>query len=135
MAVVSVKERHQDRRSSYGEDGTVTHLRVYLVKTDDPADGTAVAMTADGLPVIGMTHPKDGRAKLSKIDVDVHEDSDRHFLWRGEYTAQGGVFGMPANPLDRPPDIAYSFTEATEPYFMDCSEEPKPVVNSAGDPF
>ena len=132
MAVISVKERHQDRRSSY-RDGKLTHQRSWLVVCDSPTDGTAVAIGA--VPSPGTIHPQDYSARLTGIDADPHGDSDRHFLVKGEYTGTGQI-GLPPNPLDRPPEISFSYTDATEAYFTDYSTpDPKRTVNSAGDPF
>jgi hypothetical protein len=131
MAVVSVKERHQDRRSSW--DGTKwTHLRTWLVKTDDPQDGTVVAVNA--VPGPGSTHNKDGNARLTRLDADPHDSSDVHFLVRTEYTSTG-LIAIPADPLKRVPEIAYGYTDGDEPYFLDKSTPPKLVTTSAGDPF
>lgn len=131
MAVISFKERHQGRRSSY-RDGKLTHVREWLAITDDPTDGTAAAIGAAPSP--GTGHPKDGAAKLNELDAAPHDNSDRHFLVTGSYISTGLV-GTPANPLDRMPDISYGYQDATEPYFLDKSDPPKPAANSAGDPF
>ena len=45
MAVKSVKERTERRRSSY-RDGKTVHTRVFLVECTASSDGTAVALTA-----------------------------------------------------------------------------------------
>jgi hypothetical protein len=137
MPVVSVRERFQARRSSY-RDGKLTHVREWLVKCDDPTDGTAVALTAnDGtrqIPPPYTGHPKDPSAKLTGLDADPHENSDRIFVVKGEYVTLN--VGLPANPLDRPPEVSYTFTDATEAYFIDHSApDPKRVTNTAGDPF
>ncbi|HEV2294098.1 MAG TPA: hypothetical protein VGR35_09580 [Tepidisphaeraceae bacterium] len=136
--VISVRERFQNRRSSF-RDGVKTHQREWLVTCDNGTDGTAVALTAnDGtrrIPPENTLHPQDLSARLTSLEADPHQGSDRHFLVKGEYTGTG-LMGLPPNPLDRPPEISYSYTEFTKPYFMDRSKpDPKPVVNTAGDPF
>lgn len=137
MSVLSVRERHQSRKSSF-RDGVLTHTREWLVRCSDPTDGPAVALTGnDGtrrVPPPYTGHPKDPAAKLTSLDVSPHENSDVLFLVSGEYTTTN--VGMPANPLDRAPEVSYSFTDATEAYFTDHSApDPKRTTNSAGDPF
>ena len=137
MSVLSVRERHQSRRSSF-KDGLLTHTREWLVRCSDPTDGPAVALTADDgtrrVPPPYTGHPKDPAAKLTDLDASPHENSDVLFIVTGEYTTTD--VGLPANPLDYPPEVSYSFTDATEPYFTDHSApDPKRTTNSAGDPF
>lgn len=141
--MISIKELHQKRRSSL-KDGKASHTRAFLVVTDDIADGTAVALGATitdeseailaAVPTIGQPHDKDTSAKATGIEASPVNDSGVHFEVTVEY-AGTGVLGMPANPLDRPAEISYGFQDATESYFIDRSDPPKPVANSAGDPF
>jgi hypothetical protein len=133
MAVIEVKELHQRRRSSV-KDGQVTHTRAFLVTTDNIEDGTVVAISAVGVPRYGEPHPVDAACKVSSVDADPVKDSGVHFEVVVEYVS-GQLVGTVGNPLDRPPEISWGGSEATAPYFLDCSAEPKPVVNSAGEPF
>ena len=137
MAVISVNEKHDRRRSSY-RDGRKVHVRVFLVTTDDINDGTAVAMSADDgttrVPHYGQSYPGEPGMTVASIEADPWQGSGTHFEVVVEYTS-GEFIGPPGNPLDRPPEITWGNTEATAPYFIDRSNPPKPVVNSAGDPF
>jgi hypothetical protein len=130
MAVISFKEQHQQRRSTY-RDGKWTHQRQWQAECDDPDDGTVVAAAA--APPPGAVHPKDGSARLTGLEVTPTNSSERIFTVLAEYSSTG-LIGLPANPLDRPPTIVYGSTDATEEYFLDRSTpDPKPVTNSAGD--
>lgn len=156
MAVVSVKELHQYRRSSIDESGNPTHTRAFLVITDDKADGTAVALTAKvmsgetvaaAVPAYRSPHPKSDGTRALSISAEPHNDSDLHFRVTVEYAIPD--FGeVPDDPLKMPAEITYGATESTEPYLYDRSPEPedwapstdgtwrgRPVVNSAGDRF
>jgi hypothetical protein len=131
MAVVSAKERHQSRRSSY-RSGSLTHTREWLVATDDINDGTVLAMTA--VPQPGQHHPVDFGAIVTSIEAQPHDNSDKLFLVQIEYTTT--TFGMPASPLNAKPDISYGSSDATEAYFQDhTTPDRKRCCNSAGDPF
>lgn len=143
MSVISIKELHQRRRSSY-RDGKASHTRVFLVTTNDIKDGTAVAMTAAvydeqgnikaAVPSPGQTHNQDGSAIVTGIDAQPVQDSGVHFEVSCEYSG-GGAIGVPTSPLDRAPEISYGSSDVTAGWFMDHSDPPKPCVNSAGDPF
>ena len=52
-----------------------------------------------------------------------------------EYTVPTGGFVVVDNPLNRPPEVTWNANESTCAYFLDHSDPPKPVVNSAGEPF
>lgn len=133
MAVKSVKERAERRRSSFREGQTV-HSRVYLVECTDAADGTAVALNADD-GVTRVPGPRDSfhGVPFSGKDADPVSNSSRHFEVQVEYAAPGEPEQDDVHPLDRPPDITYGSDGVTEPYFLDRSEPPKVVANSAGE--
>jgi hypothetical protein len=77
MAVVSVREQHQRRRSGW-RDGKETHTRVWIVITDDPTDGPRVAMAADDgtqripAPRESLTGP-DPYVRVSSIGGRAHQ--------------------------------------------------------------
>src|SRR3954466_14735960 len=90
MGVVSVREQHQRRRSSY-RDGRETHVRVFVVVCDDPADGTRAAVTAnDGTHRIPSAREDlEGSspvARVTGIDAQPIDQSDRVFQVEVEYT-------------------------------------------------
>lgn len=137
MAVLSVKEKTDRRRSSY-KDGKVTHVRVFQVKLDDPRDGTAVALTAnDGTNRIPSPGDNYRGTSVSSIEADPVPNSAVHFEVTVEST-DGDIEQFETHPLSRPAQISWSGSETTEPYFMDegdDQEESKPVVNTALDPL
>lgn len=142
MAVVSVKELHQKRRSSI-RDGKVSHTRVWLVITDDIRDGTAAALTAnanfvDMVPVYGAPLYDDNPfgPRVTSLEAQPIQESGLHFEVQAEYTIPDPSDDQnDTNPLDRPAEIQWSPSETTEPYFVDESDPPRPVVNAAGEPF
>lgn len=140
MAVVSVKL--QKERGS-NKDGIYSCTREYQVAFDVPNAGIFSAMFAQaadgtGIPEYGSVHPTNGIIRVTSIDAELSGDSLRHYKVTVEYT-QKEQADKPDNPLDRSPEIAWSYAEATEPYFLDRTPEsekgPKPVTNSAGEPF
>jgi hypothetical protein len=135
MAIVSVKELHQRRRSS-NEEGKIRHARTWLVTTDDIRDGTAVAIDAPGIPRAKELWPGTLRVKVTRIDAQPVQNSGVHFEVTVEWNTVDRDDGQDdVHPLDRPPEVSWGATETTEPYFIDRSPEPKAVVNTAGDPF
>ena len=135
MAVVSVKEAFEDRRSSTRR-GVTTHTRSYYVVCNNFTDGPAVARTADdgttAIPSSGDTFPGDSAAYARRIDAEPHDGQPDMFIVRVEYTdeAPSGGGGFEPNPLLRPPAIRWGGTSRTEAYFKDVDD--KAVVNSAG---
>lgn len=157
MAIVSVKEKHERRRSSV-KDGQRAHTRVFLVTTDNIQNGPAAALNAnDGdmaIPQAGAEHPSGDGTTVNNIEAEPHQDSGIHFTvtveYAGEEDEDSGGGGTPVgdDPTLSPVEISYAAAEATEPYFLDESPQPeewnamtygpwqgRPVVNSAGEPF
>jgi hypothetical protein len=142
MAIVYVREIPHRRRSSIN-DGRLTHTRAWLVKTDDPADGPNAALYA--------VDPNDGDERIPRANVDTFpgastitctsveaETKDDHpclFEVSATYEGENAVDDVTANPLDEPAQVGYAFDQGTEPYFIDRSDTPKVVTNSAGDRF
>lgn len=163
MAIKSINEQHQARRSSYS-DGKIKHSRAWLVECDDPRDGPSKALLAampwtppaasgptyttltDEEFLTAVTNPMlaspSGSAyftgslncRVSSLEVEPVKDSDVVFVVVGNYeSVDDEAAAIP--PLDRPPTFAYSANEYTEPYFLDESTPKRPMANSAGDPF
>ena len=138
MAVKTVNERFQGRRSEW-RNGKLVHLQEWLVTCDDKADGPAVAIAADDNKGNKIPGPNDApdydpTASLTALIATPHHENERKFVVQAEFTSTS--FGVSiTDPLQRPPEISYAGTDATEPYFIDRSDTPKRVVNSAGDPF
>lgn len=157
MAIISVKEKHERRRSSV-KDGQRSHTRVFLVTTDNIQNGPAAALNAnDGdmaIPQAGAEHPSGDGTLVNNIEAEPHQDSGIHFNvtveYGGEEDEESGGGGTPVgdDPTLSPVEISYGAAEATESYFLDQSPQPdewdvmtygpwqgRPVVNSAGEPF
>jgi hypothetical protein len=137
MAVLRVKELHQRRRSTI-RDGKLVHLRVWLAVTDDIHDGTAVALVADDgtnrIPFYKEQYPGRPTCLVSSIEANPVQKSGKHFEVQVEYT-DTDLEAIPVHPLEREPDISVGASEGTAPYFMDCSDPPKPVTTSTGEAF
>src|SRR5882672_11321614 len=111
--VVSVKELHQRRRSSY-RDGKAAHTQAFLVTTDDIRDGTAVAVDAtDGITTIPGPGYFYGGVPFSGKDAQPLQDSGNHFEVTVEYSDNATGDQSDVHPLDRPPEVSWSNTEGT----------------------
>ena len=133
MAVKSVKERTERRRSSY-RDGKTVHTRVFLVECTASTDGTAVALNAtDGATTVPGPGDYFHGVPFSGKDADAVANSSRHFDVTVEYSATGEPEQDDLHPLDRAPEVTFGADNLTESYFIDKSDPPKPVVNSAGE--
>ncbi|MGC4031484.1 MAG: hypothetical protein QM754_07080 [Tepidisphaeraceae bacterium] len=151
MAVLSVREKF-DRRRSSSKDGKLSHVRVFLVTVDDPADGPGVALFADdgtnAVPRENVdTWPGNSFLRCVSVEAEPVSGSARHFEVTAEYETTTAE-EQAEDPLSRPAKVSYSFQESTEAYFYDCSPAPddwnavengpwkgKPVTTSAGDAF
>lgn len=142
MAIVSVEPIHPRRRSQY-RDSLVTHYLLWLVTCDNAADGTAAAIYAAGIPRPGDVYVDGGGeiCEVTGIDVDPRQNSDRHFEVNVEFSSPTPD-QTDDNPLNQPWGYSYSYSETTEPYFIDRSDPAgdsgknnQVVVNSAGEAF
>lgn len=130
MAVVWVKERTEQQRSGY-RNGKTTHTRVFLVKCSDVADGPSLALTADGVPGPGSFYngiPFSGKEAQRVPKSRGYHEVTVEYSGDGEPQEQDDV-----HPLDRPAEVTFGSDNFTEPYFIDRSSPPKPIVNSAGE--
>jgi hypothetical protein len=135
MGIVSVNELHQRRRSS-NDDGKIRHNRTFLVVTDDIRDGTAVAIAAPGIPIPKELWPGTLHVRVTRIDAQPVQNSGVHFEVSVEWNSVDPNDDKDdVHPLDRPPEVSWGAVETNEPYFLDRSDPPKPVVNTAGDAF
>jgi hypothetical protein len=133
MAVLSVKERHERRRSSY-RDGKTTHTRIFLVELQpsDVPNGTAIALTADdGFHRVPGPGDYYNGIPFSGKDAEPVPKSIAHFEVTVEHSGPGDPEQDDVHPLDRPPEVSFGSDGVTEPYFKDKSDPPKPVANSA----
>src|SRR5690348_12354164 len=98
--VTSVKQAFE-RRRSFMQDGRITHTLVYKVMTDDPADGTAVAMFAtDGTTVVPRPGSTYRGLPLSRVDVEPVNGTATAFEVLCEFTAPDATAND--DPLNRP---------------------------------
>lgn len=134
MAVVSVKERSERQRSST-RDGKTTHTRVFLVECSDIADGTATALTADdGVMRVPGTGDYYKGIPFSGKDVERVAKSAKHYEVTVEFAGSGeGTEADDIHPLDLPAEVSFGADNVTEPYFLDHSDPPRPVVMSTGE--
>ena len=135
-----VKRQGHLSESEQSDDGTKTAREIYLVVFDSPASAVAAEVAA-GVPVRGAAHPEDAtRTARSKRPTCLDESNRQH--WQVEVTysdapPEAGEGEEPEeNPLARPMEVSWDFSTQEEAYFVDNDpDEPKPVVNSAGQPF
>lgn len=130
---IDVVEQGQLATSTSGpEEKTAT--RVFVARAAVPTT-TVAAETADGLPSLGTGHPDDlTRTLRSKTAKPDPAGGRRVFTVELTYSNKGGE-QPDVNPLSRPAEVSWDFDDGTEPYFLDRSEEPKPVVNSVKERF
>jgi hypothetical protein len=107
----------------------------YLVIFDGPTTPIA-AETAAGLPVYGNTHPDDATRYFKQKRAAVIDNSNRqHWQVQVDYDTNEPT----TNPLDKPADITWDYSEGTENYFIDhgsmYSGSDEAVTTSAGETF
>ncbi|MGE5607719.1 MAG: hypothetical protein ACM359_00550 [Bacillota bacterium] len=135
MAVISVREK-VDRRRSSCRDGKYQHARVFLVITDSPADGTAMALTADGIPGPGDAYHG---VPFSGKDAEPVQNSPNHFEVSVDYasstssSSSGSTQQNDVPPLEQEPEVSYGSEGVTEEMFLDADGHP--LTNSAGERF
>jgi len=140
MALKTVKNQtHLGFSDNKGLLRTATEY--FLVTFDAPAS-PGDAELASGVPNYGDPWTVDGvvidslrtmqhkRAQAASVE---NAQAGRYY-WQVQcdYTTENDVT---VNPLTQPGVTKWTFSEDTENYFIDNSTTPKPVVNSAGEPF
>jgi hypothetical protein len=132
MAVTSVELA--ERECSMNAAGVLTARERYIVECDDEEDTCETARTASGVPQRGEYFLSTDALFASSRAKDAGDL--RTFHVDVEYTSKPGREATePANPLERPAKFSYGGSATEEDFFKDFSEEPKHVVNSAGEPF
>ena len=149
--IKSIKEMFDRRRSGIDENGSLTHVRAFLVTSDDINDGPAAALTAAvgtvQVPRFRDGHPKNDGTKAMSLECQPHQDSALHFVVTIDYSVPDNE-AQPANPLAAPAEISYGASESTEGCLYDRSPQPAdwnpieegkwlglPYANTAGDRF
>jgi hypothetical protein len=123
MAVVDVKERHQER-SVTETANTVEYTRVFWVETDDKNDGPFTVKNASfggvTIPVINEEHPEDDRATVNNINAKPQDADQKHWLVAVTYTLTAGEGvswgGNNVKPWEVPPKTSVSFAGYTETF-------------------
>jgi len=129
MAVTSVNERFQSRSSNHTAE-EATHTRVFIVQCNSVSDGTATAINAVGVPALGDVHDIDVDAYAKSKSCQPLDSQKYVFIVNVEYSDE--YFD---SPLNKPTEITWSSSEATEQMFEDLSDPVERVLNSAGEPF
>jgi hypothetical protein len=113
--------------------------RYFIVRyaADDlPASFAEVETANDGskaIPTLRVdTLPGDSTRYVSNITPKVIGPDGSLFEVKVSYDDAIIVF---ENPLDEPDDIVWGASDGTATFFVDKSDPPKPVVNTAGQPF
>lgn len=134
MAVLSVTECTMLKGTSKSDrDGSPTAQRLWIVRFDSkPADLEAV-VNAAGLPVSGELY-KVGDARTCKAKSAASMGTVLDYIVTCEYDVLNA--SLPDSPLARPDYIGGDCTSRRQPYFLDYSDDPQPVLNSTGiEPF
>jgi len=135
MAWTQVSEQGQLATSETNADEK-TALRVFFCKSSTPTTTVAAERASYGgttIPVKGEGHPDDAGRKVKTITAKSDEEGNREiFFVEVQYSDKQTVVD---NPVDKPATYEWDSDDATEPYFIDRSDTPKSVCNSAGERF
>src|SRR5690242_20041249 len=102
--------------------GEVTAIDFYVVQYDAAVSAVTV-LGASGLPAYGDAHPDDSTLKVRHIQVKADDGSHRKkFDVQVDYSNKLDIL---ASPLDKPAEIAWSFQEYSQAFFVDHSDTPK----------
>lgn len=126
-----------DKRRGSIRDGKEIHVRCYRVRVEK-GEGTPEALHAEGIPTDLQPYSTGSPFLAQSWDCQAVPNTALHFDVTVEfYTLDplSHAAQKTTEPVQRFPDISYGASEGTEPYFIDKSATPKPVVNSAGEPF
>ena len=128
MAVTYVGELSEGRRAQNSK-GVRTYTRVFRLTTSSQTDDAYTVGSKGSLPVIGNTHPSDGNAYCSDLDVQCVRG------WRiWDVTATYSTERvLSSTPTSDPTYITWDTEQFQKPATQD--KDGKGVVNSAGDPF
>lgn len=137
MAYLTTKEQTQLATTNRTKDEAIAtryFLVFYNVRT-----APAIAETATSIPIYSQVLPEDVVAtyprRVKSITVKAWDDQDSVVgtIWQVQVDYSDRTDFQ--NPLSVPAEITWDFADATQTYFLDNSPTPKPVVNSAGQPF
>lgn len=109
-----------------------TANETYVVLYDGMVSARTAASAA-GLPSIGSTHPDDSSLRVTARSAKLaSEDTRTIFQVAVTYTTNTVL----ENPLTVPANITWDFADSEKiALFEDCSDTPKLIINTAGEPF
>ena len=132
MTVTSV-ERLQDTRATRTQGFKRTYVRSYIVTSDDKLEDEVSIYAANGIPLIGDSHPADLGSLLRSKDVD--RISLYHWRVTCNYDNENPneETETAENPLDRPPIFTYGSDK--QEIQADTDRDGNKIVNSANFPI
>lgn len=130
MSVISCKEIWNGRNGGTDQNFLARYVRVWLVVTDDPNDGTATVRTAPGIPSLFDFYvtPNETDFTSRVSDIRPRQDSADPRVWTVEVQYDGAL-----NPFLQPPQIRWSSNRFSRIFELDIDNEP--LLNSAGQFF
>lgn len=136
--VVSCTEHYGNRSASLSvSDATVTveYVRHFKIILDNGGPGADVAASsAASLPAARQSHPYYWPARVKSISINPEGDDDKIWLATVNYaTDVPDESEHPENPLDAPPEIAWSFQQFQR--VADKDTDGEPIINKANEQF
>lgn len=129
MSAVLLGEDWQGRKTSYKDDGTREHTRVFRVKTTDPQDGGTTA--ASVCPPRGAVHNFDSFARCKTVEAG-NEADDRQ-QWRVTCTYTTEPFSGYIDPTEKPTKYTYATEFVEKAVAVDLDDQT--IENSAFETF
>ena len=137
MSVISIEEAPESPKGRAMADGSRAYTRIFYVTTDDDDDGPRVVLANGNLPQPGDMYiggnDVDTSAFAKEADCQRHPEVKRRWTATYMYDTKFEESQNQPNPLDRPPEVNFSFQSFEEP--LDKDKNNKAMVNAAGKPF
>lgn len=152
MAVTGADERFSERDSSRDAEGHRTHVRSWVVYTDDANDSSLDVLDQAPIPSLYSGFPDDPWALVIRRTARQSEESQTIWIVTLDYstrlphasadiTAEGGSGGSSGSPSDgaaddpsnRKPEFEYSVVKYQEA--LERDQTGARIVNAAGEPF
>jgi hypothetical protein len=135
MSVTSVNWQTHLSRSGNQNDGTAFAEEYFVIQCNADTNSTSIQGASAGgttAPLYGSLHPVQSFLYCNSTEYTPMQQNTRQiFQCRAMYTDDPIV-----DPLTQPAVINWNFSDdGQQPYFLDCSSTPQPVVNSAGELF
>ncbi len=138
MAWTRVKLQGHLSESS-NQSGERTARLVFIAVSNTPTDASAAETANDGttvIPLRGSSYPGEVTRLAKSIQVKPDPEAPSTvFVVTVDYSSAVNSNQQAADPLARPDVVSFdSSTEKTK-FFLSEDATPKPIVNSAGEPF